>query len=30
LKKYCGETDCIYFYINKEVISKVELYYYLD
>ena len=28
--KYCGETDCIHFYISKEAISKVEFYYYFD
>jgi hypothetical protein len=30
LRKYCGETDCVSFYINKGVISKVEFYYYVD
>lgn len=30
LRKYCGETDCISFFINKGVISKVEFYYYVD
>jgi hypothetical protein len=30
LRKYCGETECVFFYINKGRISKVEFYYYFD
>ena len=28
--EYCGETDCVYFYEDKKIISKIEFHYYLD
>jgi hypothetical protein len=30
LIKYCGETECVTFFINKKTISKIEFHYYTD